>query len=218
MGRRVVLRMDLQDFFPSFAGPRIQAFFRTLGYPEAVADLLGGICTNSAPGDVWKQAPSDVDPNHLREARSVYARPHLPQGAPTSPALANLCTYRVDCRLSGLAKSVGAEYTRYADDLAFSGDGAMFERRIELFSTHLAAILMEEGFPVHHRKRRIMPQGVRRHLAGLVANQHVNVIRADFDRLKTALPSCIRLGPERQNRSTHSSFPTHLEGRVGSSR
>ncbi len=115
VARPVVLRMDLQDFFPSFGGARIEGVFRTLGYPETVADLLGGICTNATPGDVWTQAGAETDTVQLRQAHSVYARPHLPQGAPTSPALANICSYRLDCRLAGLANSVGAEYTRYAD-------------------------------------------------------------------------------------------------------
>jgi hypothetical protein len=44
-GRRVVLKMDLSDFFPSIDRSRVQALFRTAGYPEAVADLLGGLCT-----------------------------------------------------------------------------------------------------------------------------------------------------------------------------
>jgi hypothetical protein len=138
----------------------------------------------------------------------------LPQGAPTSPALANLCSYRVDCRLTGLAKSVGAEYTRYADDLAFSGSEAL-ARRVERFSTHVAAVLLEEGFAVNHRKTRIMRQGVRQRLAGLVANQCINVMRTDFDRLKATLTNCVRRGPESQNRDGHSSFRSHLEGRVG---
>src|SRR5580704_8181877 len=99
VGQRVVLRTDLQDFFPSVSGVRIQTVFRTMGYPEAVADLLGGIATNAVPRDVLK------DP--------MYARPHLPQGAPTSPALANMCLYRADCRLLGLAEGAGAQYTRY---------------------------------------------------------------------------------------------------------
>jgi RNA-directed DNA polymerase len=212
--QRVVLRMDLQDFFPSFAGARIQAFFRTLGFPESVADLLGGISTNAAPRDVWNGAAVDVNPVYFREARVLYSRPHLPQGAPTSPALANLCSYRVDCRLAGLAKSAGAAYTRYADDLAVSG-GEAFERRVERFSTHVAAILMEEGFHVNHRKTRIMRQGVRQHLAGLVANQHLNVIRTDFDLLKATLTNCVRRGPESQNRHAHPRYRLHLEGRVG---
>jgi len=120
----------------------------------------------------------------------------------------------MDCRLSGLAKSVAAEYTRYADDLAFSGNQA-FERLIERFSTHVAAILMEEGFTVHYRKTRIMRQGVRQHLVGLVANQHMNIMRPDYDRLKAILTNCIRLGPESQNREAHPRFRLNLEGRVG---
>ena len=213
VGERVVLKMDLRDFFPSFRAARIQTFFRTLGYPESVADLLGGICTNATPRHVWKELAFGVDLIRVQEARILYSRPHLPQGAPTSPALANLCTYRVDCRLAGLAKSAGADYTRYADDLAFSGSEAL-ERRIERFSTHVAAILLEEGFTVHHRKTRIMRRGVRQHLAGLVANQHVNVIRSDFDRLKATLTNCVRLGPESQNRDARSHFRLHLDGRV----
>jgi RNA-directed DNA polymerase len=82
VGRHIVLRMDLQNFFPSISGARIQTFFRTVGYPESVADLPGGICTNATPRDVWREAGIDADPAMLREARALYARPHLPQGAP----------------------------------------------------------------------------------------------------------------------------------------
>ena len=213
IGRRVVLKMDLQDFFPSISGARIQALFRTMGYPEPVAALLGGICTNPTPRDAWKAAPPDIPPAQLREARAFYARPHLPQGAPTSPSLANLCAYRVDCRLTGLAQSAGAAYTRYADDLAFSG-GATFARCVERFAIHAAAILHEEGFRVHHRKTRVMHQGVRQHLAGLVTNQRMNVLRADFDLLKAILTNCVRLGPDTQNREARPFFREHLAGRV----
>lgn len=186
IAQRVVLRMDIEDFFPSFHGARIQAFFRTIGYPESVADLLGGLCTNQAPLLPW---------------------PHLPQGAPTSPALANACFWRMDCRLLGLAKSAGAAYTRYADDLAFSG-GEEFQRCVERFPTHVAAILLEEGFAVNHRKTRIMRRGVRQHLAGLVVNERPNIKRRDFDLLKAILTNCARHGPGDQSRP-------HLEGRVG---
>jgi RNA-directed DNA polymerase len=211
-GRGVVLRMDLQDFFPSLAARRIQALFRTMGYPEKVADLLAGLCTNAARFDSWRDAT--VDRTLLKEARELYCRPHLPQGAPTSPALANLCSYRVDCRLSGLSLSAGAIYTRYADDLAFSGDDA-FARGVKRFAIHAAAILLEEGFKVNHHKTHIMRQGVRQHLAGLVTNRHLNVGRAEFDRLKATLTNCVRRGPEGQNRADHTAFRSHLEGRVG---
>jgi hypothetical protein len=174
----------------------VHAFLRTVGYPEAVADLLGGICTTTAPHEY-----------------EIYNRPHLPQGAPTSPALANISFYRADLRLAGLAKSAGAEYTRYADDLAFSGAEA-FDRCVERFSIHAAAIVQEEGFSVHHRKTRIMRQSVRQHLAGLVANQRTNIRRSDFDRLKATLTNCVRTDPQSQNRENHPHFRLHLEGKV----
>lgn len=213
VGRRVVLRMDLREFFPSFLDARIQTLFRTIGYPESVADLLGGICTNAVPREIWKSLVGEIDPKELQEARLLYSRPHLPQGAPTSPALANICAYRIDCRLTGLARSARAEYTRYADDLAFSG-GVAFERHVERFSTHVASILLEEGFSVNPRKTRIMRQGVRQQLVGLVANQRVNVMRRDFDRLKATLTNCVRISPDSQNRESHPEFRAHLEGRI----
>ena len=213
VGQRVALRMDLRDFFPSLGGTRIQSLFRTLGYPEAVADLLGGICTNATPRDVWTEIAEELGPIAADDLRRFYARPHLPQGAPTSPALANLCCYRVDSRLGALAKSAGTVYTRYADDLAFSGDEP-FEKCVERFGLHVTAILHEEGFRVNNRKTRIMRQGVRQHLAGLVTNQRPNVVRRDFDQLKAILTNCVRLGPESQNREGHRRFRAHLEGRV----
>jgi hypothetical protein len=216
IGRRVILRMDLQDFFPSFPARRIQALFRTLGYPESVADRLGGICTSFTPRAVWSKENFDppIALSVRQYARDLYCRPHLPQGSPTSPALANVCSYRADCRLAGLARTSGAAYTRYADDLAFSG-GREFEKGVERFSTHVAAILLEEGFTVNHRKTRVMRQGVRQHVLGLVANHHPNIIRTDFDRLKATLTNCVRSGPEGQNRNAHPQFRLHLEGRVG---
>jgi hypothetical protein len=214
VGRQVLLRLDFQDFFPAFPAARVQALFRTLGYPEKVADLLGGICTNAVPSSVWNGPPQKTDLMQWHEARALYARPHLPQGAPTSPAFANLTAYRLDCRLFGLAKSADAAYTRYADDLAFSGDEG-FSRVVERFSTHAAAIALEEGFSVNHRKTRIMRQGVRQHLAGIVVNQKASPRRRDLELLDAILTNCARFGPESQNRSAVPDLRAHLEGRIG---
>ena len=149
----------------------------------------------------------------MRCTQWLYSRPHLPQGAPTSPALANLCTYRLDCQLSGLARSAHADYTRYADDLAFSGE-CDFERVAKRFQIHVCATVMEEGLSVHHRKTRIMRQGVRQRLADMVLNKRLNVPRHDFDRLKATLTNCIRFGLPSQNRSGHDHYRGHLEGRI----
>ena len=178
-----------------------------------MADHLGGICTNAVPRDVWGRAP-EVDAKQWHEARTLYARPHLPQGAPTSPALANLIAYRLDCRLSGLAKTAGAVYTRYADDLGFSGVEG-FDRAVERFSTHAAAVALEEGFSVNHHKTRIMRRGVRQQLAGIVVNQKVNLRRRDLELLEAILTNCVRRGAKSQNRDALPDFRAHLEGRIG---
>jgi hypothetical protein len=214
VGKNIVLRMDLENFFPAFPAARAQATFRTLGYPEPVADLLGGICSNATPRSVWNDRPLEMNASQWQEARILYSRPHLPQGAPTSPALANITAFRLDCRLSGLARSAGAVYTRYADDLAFSG-GEEFSKSVERFSAHAAAIAGEEGFSVNHRKTRIMRRGVRQSLAGIVVNDLMNIRRGDLEMLEATLTNCVRFGPESQNRQGHPDFRAHLEGRIG---
>lgn len=214
VGRAVLLRMDLTDFFPRISGARVQALFRTLGYQEAVADALGGLCTNTTPAGVftarrWPTVPT----SDVRDARLTYARPHLPQGAPTSPALANLCAYRLDCRLTGLADWAGAVYSRYADDLAFSG-GADVAKRIEQYAAQIGAIAKEEGWCVQHHKTRIMRQSVQQRLTGLVVNARVNCPRRDIDTLRAILTNCAVFGPAGQNRENRPEFKAHLLGRI----
>jgi hypothetical protein len=204
--RRLVLRMDLRDFFPSVSAGRVHALFRTAGYPRGVARLLTGLCTNVVPPAVLRDGPGDAAVRH-------FAGPHLPQGAATSPALANLCAYRLDCRLAALAQAAGAAYTRYADDLAFSG-GRDFERAARRFQVHVCRIALEEGFEVQPRKSRFMRQAVCQQLAGVVVNTRPNRPRAEYDRLKATLHNCVRYGPGSQNRDGHTDFRGHLAGRV----
>jgi hypothetical protein len=214
-GQAVVLRMDLRDFFPSISAARAQALFRTIGFPQAVSDRLGGLCTNAAARAVLRRLAQEVglDRQQTRELQETYGRGHLPQGAPTSPALANLCFYRTDCRLAGLARAAGVGYTRYADDLAFSG-GERFGRIAKRFAAEVASIVQESGFALNHRKTRVMRRGVRQHLSGLVVNAKLNVRRDEFDRLKATLTNCVRRGPEDENRDGRPEFRAHLAGRV----
>lgn len=118
-GWHVVIRMDLKDFFPSIQLSRIHALFEKLGYPANVAGALARACVNRAPHGVFRDQDGASIPWAERQA---LKSPHLPQGSPCSPALANLCAYRLDVRLEALAQAMGASYSRYADDLAFSGD------------------------------------------------------------------------------------------------
>src|SRR5262249_20261640 len=72
-GQEIVLRLDLRDFFPSTRVARVQALFRTAGYPEAVARLLAGFCTNVVPAEVWESAPRTGAPP-TAEARQLLHR------------------------------------------------------------------------------------------------------------------------------------------------
>jgi retron-type reverse transcriptase len=211
VGRMCVLRMDLEDFFPSIRASRVQAVFRTAGYPDRIASLLAGVCTNAAPRRLWKDDGISIE--ERIEARELYSWPHLPQGAPSSPALANICAYRMDCRLSGLARATGAEYTRYADDLVFSGDRE-FAARARQLQGYVGAIAAEEGFRLNFRKTRTMSQAMRQCVAGLVVNQRLNVRRDEFDLLKATLTNCLRSGVASQNRENHPSFAEHLKGKM----
>jgi hypothetical protein len=210
-GERIVVAVDLKDFFSSTRIGRVHGMFRSLGYPTAVARLLTGLCTTVTPDAVLDA--SDAQPAHDHETRQRLRSRHLPQGAPTSPALANLCAFRMDCRLSALAERFGARYTRYADDLAFSGDDD-FARRHRGLLVAVARIASEEGFALNPRKTRIMRHNTRQRITGLVINQHVNVARDDYDRLKATLTNCLRHGPAMQNRAGHHDFRAHLDGSV----
>jgi RNA-directed DNA polymerase len=213
VGRRVVLKLDLRDFFTTITAARVTALFLTAGYPEAVARAISGLCTNCVPSTVLSHpAASSPTPDSWRARRALQA-PHLPQGAPTSPSIANSVAFRLDARLTGLAASAGAAYTRYADDLAFSG-GRNFERSVDRFLIHASAIVIEEGFAIHPRKTRVMRQGVRQRLAGAVINERPNLAREAFDILKATLHNCLTHGALTQNRDGHPDFRAHLLGRL----
>jgi len=215
-GQAAVLCLDLEDFFTSIPYARVFHVFRAAGYPAPVARVLAGVCTTALPPAEFAHCPRPTDGVALaryQRLRHSALGQHLPQGAPTSPALANLCALGLDRRLAGAAASAGAEYSRYADDLAFSGD-ATFARRTTDFATLAAAIALDEGFEVNFRKTRVMRRASRQRVCGLVVNERPNLARREHDRLKAMLTNCQRHGADSQNREGHSDFRAHLQGRV----
>ena len=142
-----------------------------------------------------------------------YLRRHLPQGAPTSPRLANLSAFSLDVRLSGLARAFGAAYTRYADDLTFSGPAA-FGHSLRDFIPLVSQIIRQERFRVNRAKRQVLRANRALVVTGVVVNQKVNVPRRQFDRLKAVLTNCVREGPSTQNHAGHPRFAAHLRGRI----
>ncbi|MHC4597394.1 MAG: reverse transcriptase family protein [Planctomycetota bacterium] len=166
--REMVVCMDLRNFFPSITFARVFGFFRSLGIPKADAGLLARLTTFEGA---------------------------LPQGAPTSPGLANFIARRLDRRLAGLAESAGAAYTRYADDLAFSGPASL----IKILPT-VRRIAAEEGFAVAEEKTRIMRRGSRQKVCGVVVNEKANLPRELRRRVRAmrhraSLPAEARKGP-----------------------
>ncbi|MES2316400.1 MAG: reverse transcriptase family protein [Pseudomonadota bacterium] len=207
IGKRVVIRMDLKDFFPSVPVSRVEALFAKLGYSQTVAGTLARLCVNRTPAGALRERALPW------AERQVFRTPHLPQGSPCSPALANLCAYRLDIRLETLAQALGATYSRYADDLVFSG-GRDLERALERFHVQVAAIALDEGYRINTRKTRMMRAGVRQQVTGIVINRHANIARDEYDLLKAILTNCVRHGHRSQNRDGRENYRDYLGGKV----
>jgi hypothetical protein len=165
----------------------------------------------------WQTVPKPSDARlldaHWRLGRRLAA-PHLPQGAPTSPPLANLAAFHLDVRLAALAESWGARYTRYADDLAFSA-GRSWRVGTSRVLDLVGQIVREEGFRLNDRKTAVLPRAGRQLLGGLVVNETPRVSRAEVDLLRAILHNCVRHGPRSQNREDRPDFEGYLRGRVG---
>jgi len=205
----VLLRLDLKDFFLQVSSARVFGIFTLLGYPKEVARLLTHLCTNAVAPKIAGQAFTSVCPAQQQR----LGRRHLPQGAPTSPALANLCAWRLDQRLAGLARAQKLTFTRYADDLVFSGDWRL-SRRADFLEVLIGSIAIEEGLPLNHRKTRLKTSSQRQRIAGVVVNTKTNTARSDFDALKAVLFNCARYGPASQNRERLEDYRSHLKGRI----
>lgn len=111
VGRVVVVRIDLKDFFPNIRFPAVRKVFQDFGYPYRVASILASFCTLNG---------------------------RLPQGAPTSPAISNFVCAKLDRRIHGLSKKMKFRYTRYADDLIFSSNNPKFTSLLPLLKSMIA--------------------------------------------------------------------------------
>jgi len=210
-GQAVLLKFDLQDFFATVRASRVQATLVTLGYSHPVAGALARLCTTATPEPVLERLRTEgglawTQAMRLRDA-------HLPQGAPTSAALANLCAFRLDVRIAALARALGARYTRYADDIVLSGDAGLL-RAADRVEARLGAFALDEGFALNHRKTRRVTRARRQQVCNIVVNARPNLPRDEFDRLKAQLHLCATRGAAAQNRAGLPNWEQHLRGRV----
>lgn len=188
VGAREILVLDIRDFFPSIRINRVISVFKGLGYTQEVSQLLGRLCCR---GGV------------------------LPQGAPTSPALANLVCRRLDARLRKSAKKAGLVFTRYADDLCFSG-----EIIPPGFESLVHRITKREGFLIKQEKSRKFNEcDTRRLVTGLnVTMIDLRVTRQYKRDLRTALYYINKYGLQShmaKNKVRDPMYVQRLLGKVG---
>lgn len=192
LGRQLLVKFDLKDFFPTIHYWRLVGLFAHLGYDlgdarfssdddsRSVAPVLARLCS-------WTPNPR------------AFGQGHAPQGAPTSPALSNLVCRGLDARLCGLAQRLGGRYTRYADDLTFSFD-AEPERGLGRFRWWVEAICQQEGFTINSQKFRVVRRSQRQLVTGIVVNDALRVPREARRRFRAILHNCERLGLASQAR------------------
>ena len=186
VGRDVVINLDLKDFFPTLTYARVKGLFEALGYAEAVAIPLALLCTEPVVDEVTL----DGERHFIADGPRL-----LPQGAPTSPAITNLICRRLDRRLMGLARTLGFVYSRYADDLTFSGSGEAV-KKIGTLLKAVHGIVETEGFKVHPDKTRVMRRSTRQEVTGLTVNEAVAVPRDLLRRYRAVLQQVERHGPD----------------------
>jgi RNA-directed DNA polymerase len=176
LDKAVVINTDVKDFFPSVTFRRVKALFCKLGYAEKMATILSLLCTEA----VTEEAVLDGKKYFVHRGERV-----LPQGAPTSPAITNIMCFRLDKRLQGVAQKYSFSYTRYADDITFSG--ALTEKHPSVIVWHIKKILQEEGFTMHREKVRVMQHTTRQEVTGVVVNKKLNISREKLKQFRALL-------------------------------
>ena len=167
VGQNYVLNLDLSDFFTSITANMVEHFLVKMGIASLVARDIATICTY----------PSVTD-HHVRNI--------VPQGAPTSPVISNICAMTLDNRLSGLARRFHLTYTRYADDITFSSNHNVYQKDGE-FMKELQRIIDDCHFAINPKKTRLLKRGSRQEVTGLTVSKRTNVSRKYIKNLRAQI-------------------------------
>lgn len=170
-GARWLVKMDITDFFEAVSERQVYRVFRSFGYRPLMAYHFARLCTRLAERSRkytkrrWHTGPTRIG--------------HLPQGAPTSPLLANLVCSDLDAQLASLAGNYGCTYTRYADDIVFSTHEFCRERASRLIAEASRA-LGDRGFTRNRRKTHVCPPGARKIVTGLLVDHESPRLNREF--------------------------------------
>lgn len=186
LGKRYVLKVDIHDFFQSIRSTRVRKTFREIGYPLNEAKLLTALCCYN------------------------YC---LPQGASTSPALSNIIAYELDRKMDALAMTYGLTYTRYADDLTFSGD--FFPK--EVVYSLIEKIIREEKFELNHKKTSFMEEHDRKIITGVSISSGVKMTipKARKREIRKNVYFILTKGLAEHQRRIGSTDPVYLKRLIG---
>lgn len=139
----VVVTMDIKDFFPTIRIFDVFSIYKEMGYRDNVAWFLAHLCCH---------------------------KKILPQGAPTSPYLSNIRLLKLDEAIVEYTSENKIRYTRYADDLTFSGDLNPHQ-----VIPKISQLVYAEGFQINSQKTRVAYQNARQEVTGIVVNSHMQV-------------------------------------------
>ncbi len=137
-----MLTIDLSDFFDNVTDIKVYNVFKSIGYNSLISTMLTNICTCDSS---------------------------LPQGSPCSPKLANLITWKLDKRIQGFVGKRGITYTRYADDLSFSGLHP--SNTIQILPV-VKKIIEDEGFSINEKKTRVAGASRAKRITGLIVSNN----------------------------------------------
>lgn len=209
VGKKFVFNSDLKDFFPSITYDRVynSLIIKPFEFPLDIAEVIAGLCCTETVID-------------------EQSRIALPQGAPTSPVMANAVCLPLDRKCSGLAKRFGVSYSRYADDITFSSDKNMFFPGSD-FMTEFQRIIASQHFSINHDKDRVQNYAGRQMVTGLVVNNKVNVSKQFLRDLENIIFIWERYGREiarmkffqnhpglRPRQGNKASFESIIKGRL----
>ncbi|WP_319778093.1 retron St85 family RNA-directed DNA polymerase [Maridesulfovibrio sp.] len=181
--QKYVVRLDIKDFFPSINFKQVFKIFKETGYSKEVCGLLTGLCS-------------------LDNC--------LPQGAPTSPALSNIFMYRFDNRISKYCVKNKIRYTRYADDMTFSGD-FNYGSLISIANK----ILSDYELELHHEKTKVMTQAQQQRTTGLILNSKMNTPRVLRRKIRQELHYLKKFGLSGHLNYTQNTKANYLQHLLG---
>ncbi|TFD68201.1 reverse transcriptase family protein [Cryobacterium gelidum] len=214
VGSRWLVKMDLHNFFGEIRENRVYRVFRQLNYPALLSFEMARLCTRLDRIDPFTEAVErgvgSYDDGRLGR---------LPQGAPTSGALANRVATDLDNELQNLADGSGFIYSRYSDDLTFSSP-APFSRPegMRLISAVSRAASLA-GFEPHRRKTRLVPPGARKIVLGLLVSDTGVKLLPEFRRqtqnhIRAAGKFGIQQHSSKRNFHSVLSMINHVDGRL----